>query len=337
MLAVAGGCVAPADGREHLGTEGQEIVRGSTSQVDFVLALAVDYDGNGPQASCSGSLVAKNLLLTAHHCVGNLNDDLSVTPYPLSSMSVYAGNDALAKIGRHDAPAAHVKRVFAPSDSKLEPDVALVLLDRPVDGPRAAMRLRDGAKVGERMRLVGFGITETSELPAVRMERTTQVDTIGPAKTAFTSLSRGQFAMGEGACYGDSGGPAIDATTHAVVGVASSVWNGTAYDPDDVAKGCVGVETESIYTALPVAKAIIDEAFSAAGAAPWLEGQADPETTTAPPPADDFPDAGSERPNANAATPSSGCTVSGRRPDFTLLVALAIVVVLASRRTWSSR
>jgi hypothetical protein len=76
-------------------------------------------------------------------------------------------------------------------------------------------------------------------------------------------------------CSGDSGGPAFDTTTNAIIGIVSRGGNGTPEDPNDPAASCVG--GQNLYTEVAPFKDLILQAFTASGHEPWLEGQPNPE------------------------------------------------------------
>src|SRR5438045_2685451 len=70
------GCSARDAASERLGEDRQPIIKGtdSSSDQDDVILVAWRMQGQDFQA-CSGELVAPNLVLTAHHCVGNLDEN----------------------------------------------------------------------------------------------------------------------------------------------------------------------------------------------------------------------------------------------------------------------
>lgn len=74
------------------------------------------------------------------------------------------------------------------------------------------------------------------------------------------------FSLGESVCMGDSGGPAISAQG-AVLGVYSTN-----------SAGCSGSGARNFFTMLSGFGPLIREAYAAAGAEPWLEGQPPPGT-----------------------------------------------------------
>ncbi len=273
-----GGCTAApslAGFGEQRQTSGDAIINGTPSDAsqDSVVLIAF------PAGACSGTLVAKNLVLTARHCVGDTNETTQVvTNASPSSIKIFTGRDAPAK---RDAgkSAGTAQRLFTVG-TKMIPDVALVLLDRDVDAPISPIRLRGGAKKREPLTIVGFGLTEKNEAAPERLQRTGKsVVNVFPDATAIGfELHKGEFTFTEAACSGDSGGPALSATSKAVVGVASRVGNGTAVSKDDPSAFCRGESTTNIYTSLEAVPELVEQAFAAAKAQATLEGATAGET-----------------------------------------------------------
>jgi MYXO-CTERM domain-containing protein len=294
VVLLAGCASRDASDDEHLGTGHEAIIKGSTStsDQDQVVLIALDYQGQ-TVPNCSGSLIARNLVMTARHCVGELNaDETVVTNYTNPGvLHVYTGADAPKKLAKGTAPAANGKKIVSAAGTALYPDVAFIVLDAEIPTiPIAAIRLTGGVTVGESLTIVGFGLTENNALPSTRMQRTnisvTDVYTVDTA--ASSGIDPGEFVFGEAACSGDSGGPALDAKTKAVVGVASRVGNGTQPSQTNPSAFCIGSATTDIYTSLAPTQIgdLVTKAFAAAGAKPTLEGQSAPEAPATDPSAD---------------------------------------------------
>jgi uncharacterized protein (TIGR03382 family) len=294
---------------ERTGSHEQPIVNGAVSSADqdFVVQLGLDRGGI-VHPSCSGTMVAKSLVLTARHCVGQLHGDATVEDFAPSEIHVYSGADAPQRLHAGGRADARGKLLFTAPTKHLVPDVALVLLDKALDIPIAAIRLEGGAKKNELLDIIGFGINEKNEHPELRMQRkSVRVLDIGPGFTLHHELFDGEFVLGEAACSGDSGGPAVSSTTKAVVGVASRVSNGEERTEEDPSAFCLGASAEDVYSALEPVKDVILEAFATAGAKPILEEAEEP-----PP-----PDAGAAAPSPQAEEPIAPAPVITRTTTTT--------------------
>ncbi len=299
-LVVVAGCSAPHQApTDRVSTSGDAIINGTESPAAQDAVVLIDF----PAGRCSGSLVAKNLVLTARHCVGKVDDsDNSVVNFKATDLGIFTGQKAPQKANARSAPAARGKKLFT-TGTNMIPDVALIVLDKAIEAPVAPIRLEGGAKVSEPLTIVGYGINENSEAPDVRMQRTGKTVTrVFPQAmpSGWNPLDPGEFTFSEAACSGDSGGPALGGDTGAVIGVASRVGNGTNPDPADRAAFCRGSSTLNIYTSLDPVKDMVMEAFSAAGAKPVLEGataeeEPAPTDETEPPPETTKPPAPTEQ------------------------------------------
>jgi secreted trypsin-like serine protease len=314
LASCSGGDAPTVTETEATSSASQAIVNGtaSTNAQDFVVQIAIEQKGK-MIPFCSGTLVAKNLVITARHCVGDFGPDKeSITDFPASKLKFYFGTGAGPKTINKD-PEAQGLKIFDDGKKSLVPDIALVQLDREVDLPVVPIRLESGAVKGELIDIVGYGVTEQGSYPRARQQRKgVKVAKIGPGRSKLFDLTAGEFQFGEAACAGDSGGPALSSDTGALVGVASRVSNGTARS-DGNASFCIGNATEDVYTDLTPAKAYIDAAFEAAGATPWLEGEPSPEEKAA------LEAAAQQKPEQ--AKISQGCSTTGRASNQTSLAA----------------
>jgi hypothetical protein len=138
----------------------------------------------------------------------------------------------------------------------------------------APIRIDKMATWKENVNILGYGETETANSAGLRLVRTVSVIDVGPSSTTepTRTASPRTFVVGEGPCKGDSGGPAFDADTGALLGVFSL----------NTADDCSLVGIRNVYTSLSPFSKIITDAFAAAGAVPVLEaGSAvDPAPTT---------------------------------------------------------
>lgn len=260
----------------------QSIVKGidsDASQDAVVLVLHYDSLSKDSSASCTGTLLTPRLVLTARHCVA-VTDESAACGSTSPGGQVYANHDpsklyVFAGVERPDLVAVGARKVARGAkiiddgaSSLCNHDLALVLLEQPIPGAKiSAVRLDGAAQKGDELTIVGWGITEKTRTPEARQQRPgVTVLSIGPEP----GLGDAEMLVGEGACSGDSGGPAF-ADTGAVVGVLSRGGNGTGAAG---AEGCVGAE--QVY-ALPSAfKSLILSAYEQAGQEPWYEGQPNP-------------------------------------------------------------
>jgi len=119
--------------------------------------------------TCSGTLIAEDLVLTAHHCVVARGDkgEFTAKPLPPSAVQVELGGDYLpwGNVG--------LTAILAPGCGEMggRGDVAVLVLERKLVG-MATMSLREeGPKVGELVYAAGFGRCALSPEGIRRRER----------------------------------------------------------------------------------------------------------------------------------------------------------------------
>lgn len=190
---------------------------GVADRGDDPAVVALDVGGALP---CAGALVAADVVLTALHCVALLDapvacasagdaGDADASERPLSlrtpgSLRVLVGDDMATAVDR-----AHAREIVAPPDARLcGADLALVLLDQRIDDIEPLVARSTGAARGDHVRTVGFGRAGAAKAKLLR-------DHVTVLDTANTELAIAGSALDEG------GGPALDETTGAIVGVVS--------------------------------------------------------------------------------------------------------------------
>ncbi|MBX3186225.1 MAG: trypsin-like serine protease [Labilithrix sp.] len=282
------GC-SSGDASDPIGTASSPIIKGtaSTSDQDAVVLLAMRR-GTQLAGTCTGTLVAPNLVLTARHCVAETDRGAlcSHTGRPVaggavgadfaaSDIYVYTGIDGVRRA--HDRNAANARGkllVHENARTLCNADIAFMVLDRSIQGRIAPIRVKGAAREGELLTSVGWGLTEAGEMPDKRMQRArVQVLGVGPLaldEANNIGVGASEFVVAESICSGDSGGPAFS-SKGAVVGVVSR-GGGGGENPNNEAQNCIGRSVLNTYTHLSDKGALVTKAFAAAGAEPRTEG-----------------------------------------------------------------
>lgn len=177
------------------------------------------------EATCTGSLIARDLVLTAAHCLADENlrgiavlfglDDRKLT----AEQVIYATNGA-------------INPDFLPTDDKSQVwnDIALVKLEKAAPEDFQIVKLPDAETIkqlskGSKLTLAGYGITNAVIRKVVQGKngKPTVVELPGRgsgtlrkvSNIVVTSITADQKEMSfnqtnlRGACHGDSGGPAL--------------------------------------------------------------------------------------------------------------------------------
>ena len=170
----------------------QAIANGVADGSDSNVVALVSPFGLGP-ASCTGTLIAKRMVMTAGHCL----EDPTMLP------SIYFGSDpTVAGSGQVIASVATIVHPLYDPDGLLN-DLALIVLgeDAPATPEPLWTQSLTDAQIGATLRLVGFGST-LGGIPGAKYEGTTIIDSYSDTKIAF-------HAHPSQTCNGDSGGPAF--------------------------------------------------------------------------------------------------------------------------------
>jgi hypothetical protein len=171
--------------------------------------------GNSRQPpSCSATLIAPNLVITAQHCVAQITNtqDMNVCkhqfgaphdrPYALFGDSLFGPYEIIL-----------ASEVVVPQNctSTCGCDVALLILENNVPDPSIAIDVQTKRQPfeGQAFDLVAFGTTNQMGAGfGVRRRRSVSVECFSWACGA--GLSTNEFVATSAGCEGDSGGPGID-------------------------------------------------------------------------------------------------------------------------------
>jgi len=200
------------------------IVNGRGATVEEFPSLAYIEAHQGKTGfSCTGTVVAPRVILTAAHCV----EDLERGGFtPAQQYAVATGTTTPSKALRQNVfrvLETHVYPGFDPGG--LHGDAGVLILDRPTGAPVIAMAGSGDAALyegGAPVQLTGWGVTKANAKEAPESLRATSMVVQKPAlckqKTrndrpnyspALQMCTLDTPTKKSGGCFGDSGGPAI--------------------------------------------------------------------------------------------------------------------------------
>jgi V8-like Glu-specific endopeptidase len=206
-------------------TSSQQAIIGGELDGEHTSVFGMVMHAGDEFSSCSATLIAPNLLLTARHCVSDDvvdpvicgRSDLGATFPP---ESVFATN---AMVFARDLEWLRTAEVHVPSEGSdtCGFDVALVVLSENVPAQVAVPsvpRIDREVEAGEVYVAVGYGIDDLGSVGDRRMRGGLSV-ACEPGSCGY-GVRVSEFVGETGVCPGDSGGPALDEAGK-VVGVVS--------------------------------------------------------------------------------------------------------------------
>lgn len=188
------------------------------SPYPFAVSLQRDPHNTPDTHYCTGTLIAETWVITAAHCA-----ELEQAPAP---------EDVHVRVGSVDnmtgGGEARVTKIVHPGFSEEPParDIALVKLDRPVYQQPATLASNE-PEPGSPVTALGWGKT-TRDASAPMPRRLRELSTTVRPKQDCASAGLREMCVdsphGQGVCFGDSGGPALNENGQ-VAGVLSR-WIG---------------------------------------------------------------------------------------------------------------
>jgi secreted trypsin-like serine protease len=175
-----------------------KVAEGSLAATDIIepVVVAILLDGlGGPSLICTGTRIARGVVLTAGHCVRDVDpEELWVRSAASQALSLATEHEDCAMSPRATIEQSRVLD-FVRHD---ELDLAVLYLEEASVGP-SAPRAEARIALNRPSTIAGFGTTETFERGALRA---IDVDVLAVDDRWITVQARGG-----GACTGDSGGP----------------------------------------------------------------------------------------------------------------------------------
>ena len=236
------GCVdveGASEESQELATARQAIAGGQTDSENTAVFGIVTVQGGGI-GFCTGSLIAPNLVLTAQHCVAQLDSEYVLCGETQFGRTIGTGSLYFTPDTRVSQNGAFygAREIIVPpgGDDVCGYDIALVVLTENVPTSVASPlipRIDEPVRAGEVYTAIGYGTTGSGGGSGTRrILSDLRAECNGPDCPRWARLADTEFAGDSGTCQGDSGGPAIDvdgrvlgALSRGASGCRSSVYS----------------------------------------------------------------------------------------------------------------
>jgi hypothetical protein len=249
---------------------------------DAVVFVHVEH-ADGAFSDCTGTLITPHVSVTAKHCIarvanrtfvcsgsGELVEDgagaglFGETADPFA-IEIYSGARPIG------TPSARGARVITTSSVQAcRDDLALIVLDRAIELDQyAALRTELHTRVGEPLRLVGYGSGQregTVERRELLNVRVLDVGSTEGDDARATTPRRSLVVEGNTVCIGDSGGPALSMESGALVAVFSRISG-----------DCLARESRNTFMLVAGYLELFERALEATGESAMLESRLDGE------------------------------------------------------------
>jgi hypothetical protein len=235
---------APSISMRSMPIEGGTVDQSTRSAV-AVRALKSTSGRTSHYSTCTGALIAPNLVVTAQHCIAESSNGSGVVDCDTTTFLPHYAAERISvtteyKTFPRNGVTYRVQEVVvpaSPTDRNLMcgSDIALLILEKNVpmtDTTPLIPRLDAPVRRGEVYRIVGFGNTSvTGNDSGTRRQRSgLTIECISNECRAYTNVRSTEFLGSEGTCYGDSGGPSLDSEER-LLGVLSRSEAGTCRNP----------------------------------------------------------------------------------------------------------
>ncbi|WP_413557901.1 S1 family peptidase [Bdellovibrio sp. HCB209] len=257
-------CLAACSNSKNSGPErlanGEAIINGANvevgSDIEKATVALVMVDADRTKSFCTGTLISKDLVVTAAHCVAPLQSGYQVQVSFGSETFSSKNEGELREIERaytYDMVNPRTYVEFRPIDELNDVAVIKLLTSAPKTAkPAAILGNPSWLFVGQEVILAGFGRTVENQNAMSKIMQTTRVKI---AKLTGKLIEVDQ-THGTGACWGDSGGPAFIETDRGLLVVGAT--SGAAAGSQDCSHNVV-------YSSLPGFKEFLQKVIPVLG------------------------------------------------------------------------